>query len=30
MARADKTLAAMRANPLDWRIGQLKREDERN
>jgi hypothetical protein len=24
MARADKTLAAMRANPRDWRIGQLE------
>ncbi len=24
MARADKTLDAMRANPRDWRIGQLE------
>ncbi len=24
MARGDKTLAAMRANPRDWRIGSLE------
>lgn len=24
MARTDKTLEAMRANPLDWRIGDLE------